>query len=102
MLTASGTFIQISFAQPHFRRKYLHRPEVYSWNCTSQTIDKGFGYFFYTMCKDPAWVPAAMAVALVTSGSSQAASPTTVSMLEQDDMDPFAALSQIDADELDQ
>jgi hypothetical protein len=96
LLTASGTFIQISFAQPHFRRKYLHRPDLYSWSCTSQTIDKGFGYFFYTMSKDPAWVPA---IALVMSESSPASSPAAVAPLE-DDVDPLAALSRMDADDL--
>jgi SAM-dependent methyltransferase len=38
VLTPNGLFIQISFAQPHFRRRYLDRPDHYGWKFEVQTF----------------------------------------------------------------
>ncbi|ETV65834.1 hypothetical protein H257_17561 [Aphanomyces astaci] len=59
ILTQSGTFIQISFGQPHFRKRFLlgHPPNgpvstVYHWSCSHHNIDIGLGYYFYVLQKD--------------------------------------------------
>jgi ubiquinone/menaquinone biosynthesis C-methylase UbiE len=71
VLTETGTFLMISFAQPHFRTKYLmgyraagvevgafqsHQgwSEVYGWTLRFKAINKGSGCldsFLYTMVK---------------------------------------------------
>eukprot|EP00656_Telonema_subtile_P003380 TRINITY_DN11546_c0_g1_i1.p1 TRINITY_DN11546_c0_g1~~TRINITY_DN11546_c0_g1_i1.p1 ORF type:complete len:258 (+),score=49.68 TRINITY_DN11546_c0_g1_i1:135-908(+) len=59
VLAPGGVFIQISFAQPHFRKKYLLRSleegashavgEPYGWDLQTVNIDSGLGYFMYVM-----------------------------------------------------
>lgn len=39
-------FISITFAQPHFRRKFY---EKFWSNCKTDTFGTGFHYYFYTM-----------------------------------------------------
>ncbi|ETW06627.1 hypothetical protein H310_02822 [Aphanomyces invadans] len=58
VLTATGTFIQISFGQPHFRKRYLlgdaphgSLSTAYGWNLQHHNIDIGLGYFFFVMQK---------------------------------------------------
>jgi EEF1A lysine methyltransferase 4 len=51
VLTEAGIFVQISFAQSHFRRKYVAKEE-YGWTFKSQQFGSGLGYFFYTMRKE--------------------------------------------------
>ena len=48
VLTDKGRFLQVSFSQPHFRKKYLTRPD---WTIDTQKIDVGFGYYCYVMTK---------------------------------------------------
>jgi ubiquinone/menaquinone biosynthesis C-methylase UbiE len=55
VLKPGGVFLQISFAQPHFRIPHLtgkHAGVSYSWSCTSQEIE-GYSmpHFCYTMVK---------------------------------------------------
>ena len=51
VLINNGVFVQISFDQPHFRKKYLLREE-YKWaDFNQKNIDKGLGYFMYIMNK---------------------------------------------------
>lgn len=57
LLAADGVYIQISFAQPHFRKKYLDRSstpgethaigEPFGWKIEVVQIDAGLGYFMY-------------------------------------------------------
>lgn len=42
----SGKFISITFAQPHFRRKFY---EKFWDSCNVQTFGTGFHYYFYTV-----------------------------------------------------
>lgn len=59
VLATGGIFIQISFAQPHFRTKYLLRSAVvgeshrqgapYGWSLETVNVDVGLGYFMYVM-----------------------------------------------------
>mmetsp|Transcript_23828 Transcript_23828/g.30856 ORF Transcript_23828/g.30856 Transcript_23828/m.30856 type:complete len:262 (+) Transcript_23828:59-844(+) len=66
VLKDNGLFLQISFAQPHFRRKYLlgtighkegcnYYSESYSWSLEYEDIVQGergcFGHFLYVMQK---------------------------------------------------
>jgi ubiquinone/menaquinone biosynthesis C-methylase UbiE len=55
VLKPGGVFLQISFAQPHFRIPHLsgkHADASYSWSCTSQEIE-GYSmpHFCYMMVK---------------------------------------------------
>lgn len=45
-----GRYIQITFGQPHFRRKILTKPE-YGWDLQVTTIGECFHYFVYSMTK---------------------------------------------------
>lgn len=45
----SGVFIYITFGQPHFRRRHLERPGV--WTLEVQKIGEAFHYFVYVMRK---------------------------------------------------
>jgi EEF1A lysine methyltransferase 4 len=50
VLRPGGLYLQISFAQPHFRRKYLEQePSVWAAACKVHSIDAGFGYFAYEL-----------------------------------------------------
>ncbi|KAG1691333.1 hypothetical protein DVH05_026997 [Phytophthora capsici] len=58
VLVPQGTFVQISFAQPHFRKRFLlgegeeaPTSNVYGWNYSYHNIDIGLGYFFYVQQK---------------------------------------------------
>uniref|UniRef100_M4BX87 Methyltransferase type 11 domain-containing protein n=1 Tax=Hyaloperonospora arabidopsidis (strain Emoy2) TaxID=559515 RepID=M4BX87_HYAAE len=58
VLASKGTFLQISFAQPHFRRRFLLGEDeqaptstVYDWRYSYRNIDMGLGYFFYVLQK---------------------------------------------------
>lgn len=48
---STGAFIQISFDQPHFRKKFLLNEE-FKWTLTQRSIDHGLGYFMYILKKD--------------------------------------------------
>ena len=51
VLKPDGLFIQISFDQPHFRKKFI-MPERIQWaDFKQKTIDKGLGFFMYIMKK---------------------------------------------------
>ena len=51
VLKPDGIFIQISFGQPHFRRKLFER-DIYNWDVEVQTIQPGQGFhFFLYICK---------------------------------------------------
>lgn len=46
VLKPNGKFLSITFAQPHFRRKFYDK----FWRtCKVDTFGTGFHYFFYTM-----------------------------------------------------
>ena len=67
VLNPGGYFLQISFSQPHFRRKYLlHEPlnntdadqsDFYGWTLKHHEISIGLGYFFYALHIDKNIVP---------------------------------------------
>eukprot|EP00127_Corallochytrium_limacisporum_P004243 Clim_evm188s157 gene=Clim_evmTU188s157 len=48
-LSQEGTFISITWAQPHFRRRFLERPE-YGWSVEVKTFGESFHYFVF-ICK---------------------------------------------------
>ncbi|KAJ8645712.1 hypothetical protein MRB53_007460 [Persea americana] len=50
VLKPGGTFISISFGQPHFRRPLFEAPE-FTWSFEWSTFGDGFHYFFYTLKK---------------------------------------------------
>ncbi|MQL69360.1 hypothetical protein Taro_001655 [Colocasia esculenta] len=50
VLKSDGTFISISFGQPHFRRPFFEDPEL-TWSFEYQTFGEEFHYFFYTLQK---------------------------------------------------
>ncbi|KAL6073733.1 Endothelin-converting enzyme 2 [Balamuthia mandrillaris] len=49
VLRSGGRYIQITFGQPHFRKRVLQRPE-YGWTLEVKTIE-AFHYFVYIMTK---------------------------------------------------
>lgn len=49
ILRPGGTFIYITFGQPHFRRRHLERPGV--WDIEIIQIGEAFHYFVYIMRK---------------------------------------------------
>ncbi|KAG2764060.1 hypothetical protein JG687_00003082 [Phytophthora cactorum] len=58
VLVPQGTFVQISFAQPHFRKRFLlgegeqaPTSTVYGWEYSYHNIEIGLGYFFYVLQK---------------------------------------------------
>lgn len=51
VLKPHGTFISISFGQPHFRRPLFEAPQ-FTWSFEWSTFGDGFHYFFYTLKKD--------------------------------------------------
>ena len=50
ILKPSGTFISITFSQPHFRIPLLANPE-YDWSIHTETLGNTFHYFCYIMRK---------------------------------------------------
>ena len=50
ILTASGRFISVTFAQPHFRKCLYAKPE-YGWSIRTETFGEGFHFFFYVMTR---------------------------------------------------
>mmetsp|Transcript_17328 Transcript_17328/g.27969 ORF Transcript_17328/g.27969 Transcript_17328/m.27969 type:complete len:199 (-) Transcript_17328:664-1260(-) len=50
VLKPGGKFIQISFQQPHFRKKFLLNPALS--DVEVETIDSGLGYFFYVQTRN--------------------------------------------------
>ncbi|KAI4295568.1 hypothetical protein L6164_035602 [Bauhinia variegata] len=50
VLKSNGTFISITFGQPHFRRPIFDAPE-FSWSVEYTTFGDGFHYFFYILKK---------------------------------------------------
>ncbi|KAF3786605.1 hypothetical protein EJ110_NYTH25193 [Nymphaea thermarum] len=50
VLRQDGTYISISFGQPHFRRP-LFEMEEFTWSIEWETFGDGFHYFFYTLKK---------------------------------------------------
>ncbi|KAF0700439.1 Aste57867_9023 [Aphanomyces stellatus] len=58
ILVTTGLFIQISFGQPHFRKRFLlgDAPDgnvstQYGWTYKYHNIDIGLGYYFYVLQK---------------------------------------------------
>lgn len=47
-LKVGGTFLYITFGQPHFRKRHLQRD---CWDIDTKTMGDAFHYFFYTMVK---------------------------------------------------
>ena len=53
VLKPKGTFISISFEQPHFRKKLLMSDEFKDqWSIKQKNIDHGLGYFMYILAKN--------------------------------------------------
>ena len=51
VLSEGGRFVQVSFAQPHFRLRYLQR-RGYRWRVTTQRLGEGVGaVYVYVMRK---------------------------------------------------
>ncbi|KAL1361949.1 hypothetical protein HN51_010255 [Arachis hypogaea] len=50
VLKADGTFISITFGQPHFRRPIFNEPE-FSWSVEYATFGETFHYFVYVLKK---------------------------------------------------
>ena len=51
VLRPGGKLLQVTFAQPHFRRKYLDK-DAYGWAMLpEEKVDEGLGYFFYPVLK---------------------------------------------------
>ncbi|CAA6657719.1 unnamed protein product [Spirodela intermedia] len=50
VLKPNGTFISISFGQPHFRRRFFEDPEL-TWSFEYETFGEEFHYFFYVLKK---------------------------------------------------
>lgn len=73
MLTSSGRFISITFAQPHFR-KSIYAREHYGWSIRTETFGDGFHFFFYVMTKGQPLSPDD--VQLVKKFSLEGKSPT--------------------------
>ena len=48
VLKVGGTFLYITFGQPHFRKRHLQRD---CWDIDIKTMGDAFHYFFYTMIK---------------------------------------------------
>ncbi|CAO3697304.1 unnamed protein product [Rhizopus stolonifer] len=48
VLKVNGTFLYITFGQPHFRKRHLQRD---CWTIDIKTMGEAFHYFFYTMLK---------------------------------------------------
>lgn len=46
VLRPGGKFVQITFQQPMFRKKYLEKDHL-PWAVTYRDVDVGFGYFFF-------------------------------------------------------
>ena len=53
VLKPQGTFVSISFDQPHFRKKLLLSEEFENqWSFRQKNIDHGLGYFMYILQKN--------------------------------------------------
>ena len=53
VLKPQGSFISISFEQPHFRKKLLLSDEFKDqWTFSQKNIDHGLGYFMYILSKN--------------------------------------------------
>ncbi|KAM4695139.1 EEF1A lysine methyltransferase 4 [Discoglossus pictus] len=50
VLSPSGIFISITFAQPHFRTRHYAQP-TYGWSVSCDTYGNDFHYFLYSMRK---------------------------------------------------
>ncbi|KAG9440889.1 hypothetical protein H6P81_021054 [Aristolochia fimbriata] len=50
VLKPHGTFISITFGQPHFRRPFFEAPQ-FTWSMEWKTFGDGFHYFVYTLKK---------------------------------------------------
>ncbi|MCI17514.1 methyltransferase-like protein 13, partial [Trifolium medium] len=50
VLKENGTFISITFGQPHFRRPIFNAPE-FSWSVEYTTFGETFHYFVYVLKK---------------------------------------------------
>lgn len=50
VLGDDGVFISVTFAQPHFRRRFVLAPG-YAWGMHVATFGEEFHYFVYTMRK---------------------------------------------------
>ena len=50
VLQQRGTFLSITFAQPHFRKPFLEAAP-FSWSVELETVGETFHYFVYRMSK---------------------------------------------------
>ncbi|KAG4385194.1 hypothetical protein GLYMA_12G046300v4 [Glycine max] len=50
VLKAGGTFISVTFGQPHFRRPIFNAPD-FSWSVEWTTFGETFHYFVYVLKK---------------------------------------------------
>ncbi|ELR14819.1 endothelin converting enzyme 2, putative, partial [Acanthamoeba castellanii str. Neff] len=57
ILKPGGKYIQITFGQPHFRKRVLVKPE-YNWELQTRTVGEFFHYFIYIMTKATTSEPA--------------------------------------------
>lgn len=55
-LKPNGTFIYVTFGQPHFRRPLLEQ-ERYNWELELITFGETFHYYIYVMRKKGAFLP---------------------------------------------
>lgn len=54
LVRGTGVYLQLSFAQPHFRRRYLTQDAAaWSGGVTKHDIPVGFGYFLYLLHRAP-------------------------------------------------
>ncbi|GAA5878185.1 hypothetical protein JCM16303_002875 [Sporobolomyces ruberrimus] len=49
VLKPSGTFLYLTFGQPHFRRQHLTRP---GWKLEICEVGEGFSYYFYILRRE--------------------------------------------------
>ena len=81
ILSRSGRFISITFAQPHFRKR-LYAVKHYDWNIQLHTFGEGFHFFFYVMTKGKSLLPQDLCKPL--EGNTQA-----VTFLEEEDHESY-------------
>lgn len=75
VLKPGGVYLQLSFGQPHFRRKYLeHAPVAGLWAGPVERfdVDVGFGYFLYVLKKKSADSAGSGTVEAATAGPAAA------------------------------
>eukprot|EP00696_Hemimastix_kukwesjijk_P006352 gnl/Hemi2/18046_TR5962_c0_g1_i1.p2 gnl/Hemi2/18046_TR5962_c0_g1~~gnl/Hemi2/18046_TR5962_c0_g1_i1.p2 ORF type:complete len:152 (+),score=37.34 gnl/Hemi2/18046_TR5962_c0_g1_i1:360-815(+) len=51
VLRPGGVYVQVTFGQPHFRKKYFDNPE-YGWTVSNHLLGEGFGYYCFVLRKE--------------------------------------------------